>query len=451
MRYFSFRRKVTKGRIRTVRRFFILGDICTMNYEILEAIGQIAREKNVSRELVIETLQAGLLSAAKKRFGTAVNIEVSVDNKTGEVEIYARKTVVSEVKNPALEIPLEEARKLNPEAQVGDEVKKELNFADFGRGAVQAAKQILIQRVKEAERERIYREFQEKVGDILIGSVQQINHGDLIVNLGRAEGIIPITEQIRKERYRQGDTIRAYLVDVTKTTKGPQIILSRTHPRFLERLFQLEVPEIYEGIVQIKTVAREAGERAKIAVASTDARIDPVGACVGMKGSRVQAVVRELNNEQVDIIQWSPDPAVFLARALSPAIVSKVDVDEPNHRMIAVVPGNQLSLAIGKAGQNVRLASMLTGWRVDIISEEEYRERKEAIPLSALKGIGEKLAKKLADAGIKSVQDLAKRNLEELIKIPGIGKARAEILFQQTKEILGSKMTSTEMQNVDKG
>ncbi|MDP6777464.1 MAG: transcription termination factor NusA, partial [Candidatus Latescibacteria bacterium] len=342
-----------------------------MNYEVLEALGQIAQEKNVSRDLVIETLEIGLISAAKRRFGTADNVEVEIDANSGEIRVQATKEVVEDgdVEEPGLQIPLSAAKEIDPKAKVGKEVKEELAFADFGRNAIQSAKQILIQRVREAERERIYEDFQGRIGEVMSGTVQQISHGDILINMGRTEAIIPLKEQIRKERYRQGDPIRASLVNVLRTSKGPQVVLSRTHPDFLVKLFQFEVPEIYEGIIEVKAVAREPGERAKIAVDSNDERIDPVGACVGMKGSRVQAVVRELSNERIDIVPWSEDEAIFLSRALSPATVRRVVVDRRENRMTAIVDDDQLSLAIGKSGQNARLASQLSGWKVDIITD----------------------------------------------------------------------------------
>jgi len=420
-----------------------------MNYEVLEALSQIVKEKNVNRDLVIETLEAGLLSAAKKRFGTAENIEVKIDGSTGKVEIFSKKKVVEEVNDPVFEISLEKAREIDPDVNIGDIVREEISFQSFGRNAIQTAKQILIQRVREAEREKIYEDYKGRIGEIITGTAQQVNRGDILVNLGRAEGVIPAKEQIRKERYRQGDTIRAYIVDVQRTTKGPQIILSRTHPRFLEKLFQIEVPEIYEGIVEIKAIAREPGERAKVAVMSHDSRIDPVGACVGMKGSRVQAIVRELGNERIDIVHWSNDPSVFLARALSPAEIKKVIIDEKTGNMTAIVDESQLSLAIGRNGQNVRLAAMLLGRNIDIMTEEDYEERLRAemaqrIPLDRLSGVGPKLLERLNEAGINSVQDLLEISPEKLTEIKGIGRATAENLLEQAKEIIESRAEAGE-------
>jgi len=412
-----------------------------MDYEVLEALGQITREKNVPMELVLETLEASLKSAAKKKFGSSDHVKVAIDQATGVIAISVTMKVVSEVEDRGVEISLEDARQIDPDVKEGDEIEKKLDFAEFGRNAIQAAKQILIQRIREAEREKIFEDYSERVGEIITGTVQQIDRGNIIVNLGRPEGIVPIKEQIRRERYRQGDTIRAYLMDVQKTTKGPQIILSRTHPGFLEKLFELEVPEIYEKIVEIKAVAREAGDRSKVAVASNDARVDPVGACVGLKGIRVQNIVRELSNERIDIVPWSPDPDLFITKAISPAKVSKIDIDERGDKIILVVEEDQLSLAIGRAGQNVRLAAKLTGWKIDILSEEEYRQRQAEIAalrvdISDLPGVGKKLAEEFLKAGVDSVQELVKWNEDQLQQIPGVGPATAKKLLQAANEII---------------
>ena len=420
-----------------------------MNYEVLEALGQIAQEKNVSRDLVIETLEIGLISAAKRRFGTADNVEVEIDATSGEIRVHATKEIVEDgdVEEPGLQIALSAAVEIDPKAKVGKEVKEELAFADFGRNAIQSAKQILIQRVREAERERIYEDFQGRIGEVMSGTVQQISHGDILINMGRTEAVIPLKEQIRKERYRQGDPIRASLVNVLRTSKGPQVVLSRTHPDFLVKLFQFEVPEIYEGIIEVKAVAREPGERAKIAVHSNDERIDPVGACVGMKGSRVQAVVRELSNERIDIVPWSEDEAIFLSRALSPATVRRVVVDRREKRMTAIVDDDQLSLAIGKAGQNARLASQLSGWKVDIITDTRYQEMQEErtatfVPLDEVPGVGKVMQERLETAGIASANDLVESTLARLLEVPGVGEATAEKIQTTANGIVSVKVTA---------
>ncbi len=418
-----------------------------MNYEVLEALGQIAQEKNVNRELVIETLEIGLISAAKKRFGTADNVEVLIDSSSGEIQIFVTKEVVEDgtVEEPGLQMGLSAAREIDSDTNVGKEVREELHFADFGRNAIQSAKQILIQRVREAERERIFEDYQGRIGEIISGTVQQISHGDILINLGRTEAVIPLKEQIRKERYRQGDPIRSYLVNVLRTSKGPQVVLSRTHPNFLVKLFQFEVPEIYEGIIEVKAVAREPGERAKIAVHSNDDRIDPVGACVGMKGSRVQAVVRELSNERIDIVPWSEDEAIFLSRALSPAVVKRVVVDRREKRMTAIVEDDQLSLAIGKSGQNARLASQLSGWKVDIITETKFQEIQEEkaatlVALSEVAGVGKVMRERLEAAGIVSANDLVESALSRLLDVPGVGEATAEKVQAAASEVVSVKV-----------
>ena len=418
-----------------------------MNYEVLEALGQIAQEKNVDKALVIETLEIGLLSATKRRFGTSDNVEVNIDANSGNIEVFAVKSVVrdEEIEDPAVQIGLTAAREIEPGVKVDGEIRQMLRFADFGRNAIQSTKQILIQRVREAEREKIYEDYQTRIGEIISGTVQQISHGDILINLGRTEAVIPLKEQIRKERYRQGDPIRAYLVNVLRTSKGPQVVLSRTHPQFLVKLFQFEVPEIYEGIIEIKAVAREPGERAKIAVYSNDARIDPVGACVGMKGSRVQAVVRELSNERIDIVPWSDDEAIFLSRSLSPATVKRVVVDRNKTTMTAIVEDDQLSLAIGKSGQNARLAAQLTGWKVDIITETRFQEmqlEKEAtfVPLTEVAGVGKVMLDRLEAAGILSANDLVDVSLVRLLEVPGIGESTGEKIQSAADEIVTVKV-----------
>jgi transcription termination/antitermination protein NusA len=420
-----------------------------LNYEVLEALRQIAQEKNVNRDLVLETLEIGLISAAKKRFNTGDNVEVTVDSESGSISVFAEKDVVADgaLEDGGLEIELTPALEISPETKVGEKIKEELPFADFGRNAIQTAKQILVQRVREAERERIYEDYQGRIGEIISGTVQQISRGDILINIGRTEAVVPLKEQIRKERYRQGDPVRAILVNVLKTSKGPQVVLSRTHPNLLIKLFQLEVPEIYEGVIEIKAVAREPGERAKIAVHSNDPRIDPVGACVGMKGSRVQAVVRELSNERIDIVPWTEDEAIFLSRALSPAQVKRVVVDRRSKLMAAIVDDDQLSLAIGKSGQNARLAAQLSGWKVDILTDTRFAEMQEEkaatrIPLSELAGVGKVMQERLIDYGLGTANDIAESTLERLLSVPGVGDATAGKIFEESKEIVGEKVSA---------
>ena len=419
------------------------------NLNIVEALSQIAREKNVDRRLVIETLTEALVSAARKRFANADNFEVQLNADTGHMAVLARKTVVEDVNEPELEIDLEDARQIDKQAQLGSVVFQELNLADFGRNAIQAAKQILIQRVREAERDRIYDEFSGRLAQIESGIVQQISHGDIIMNLGRAEAAIPLKEQIRRERYRQGDSVRGYIYEVLKSSRGPQVLLSRTHPEFMRKLFSIEVPEIAEGIVKIHAVAREPGERAKIAVSSNDERVDPVGACVGVKGSRVQAIVRELSGERIDIVPWIDEPQIFIARALSPASISRVIVDERRQRASVIVETDQLSLAIGKSGQNTRLAVQLTGWGLDILAEEEYQARRRRIDesqqeLRKLEGVSELIAISLASSGFISIRSIAEVEVELLQTVPGLEsedgalaanlKAKAEAFVSAAEE-----------------
>ena len=418
------------------------------NLNIVEALTQVAREKNVDREMVIETLTDALVSAAKKRYGNTENFEVQLDPDTGSMAVLARKTVVDEVNEPELEMELEEARMLDEEAQLGSVVFEELNLADFGRNAIQAAKQILVQRVREAERERIYHEFSGRVAQIESGTVQQISHGDIVMNLGRAEAAIPLKEQIRRERYRQGDTIRGYIYEVLQSTRGPQVLLSRTHPEFLRRLFVLEVPEISEGIVEIHAVAREPGERAKIAVSSNDERVDPVGACVGVKGSRVQAIVRELSGERIDIVPWIDEPEVFIGRALSPATVNRVILDHRRHHASVVVDQDQLSLSIGRSGQNSRLAVQLTGWGLDIITDDEYQSRRVILEesqeeLRRLPGVSELIALSLATSGFFSIRAVAESDVPMLATVPGV-EGEAEGLKLSAEEYVSAALARGE-------
>ncbi len=412
-----------------------------MNYEVIEALAQIIREKNVEREVVWDTVKTGLVTAAKKRFGTGDdNVEVRVDEKLGTIEMAAVWDVVDEVEDPETQITLDAALDINPEAEVGGRVEQELAFEEFGRNAIQAVKQVVVQRVREAERENVYELYKDRVNEIVIGSVQQVDRGNIIVKIERTEALLPWREQIRRERYRQGETIRAFILDVQNAIKGPQVILSRSCEAFLELLFRMEVPEIHEGIVEIKASAREPGDRSKIAVLSHDDRVDAVGACVGMKGTRVQAVVRELNNERIDIVPWSNDPSAFVTQALRPAEVAQVQIlDIEKKDMRVVVEDDQLSLAIGKAGQNARLAVKLTGWNIDLIKRSDLEKQlisetfgaddsdtDEAGTLAEIEGISEKLRQKLEDAGYTTVESLQQATADDLQEISGIGGVTAD-------------------------
>lgn len=348
-----------------------------MNAEFIEALEEIEKNKGISKEVIFEALEAALISSYRKNFGTAQNVEVIVDRTTGHIGVYAKKTVVEEVNNDLLEIDLEEAKKIDEKYELNDTVIVEVTPRNFGRIAAQTAKQVVIQRIKDAEREVIYEEFINRENEIITGQVQRISKNNVYIDLGKTEGILPPTEQIEGEVYKQGDRKKLYILEVKKTTKGPQIILSRSHPGLVKRLFELEVPEIHDGIVEIYAISREAGSRTKIAVYSKDPNVEPVGACVGIKGSRVKAIVDELNGEKIDIIVWSKNIEEFLANSLSPSSVLKVEVNEKNRSALVVVPDYQLSLAIGKEGQNARLAAKLTNWKIDIKSESQYKEMLE--------------------------------------------------------------------------
>lgn len=413
-----------------------------MAFDMIEAMQMIAREKNIEFDAVLETLQASLLAAAKKKYDFTDNISFKFDRKTNELLMIATRKVVEVVEDKTIEISLAEAKDIDPDAQIDDEIDMYIDYEnEFGRNAVLTAKQILIQKVREAERDRIYDEYIDRVGTLASGVVQQIDKGSVIVNLGRGEGVLDVKQQIPRERFRQGDRVRAYILDVQKSVKGPQIILSRVSNEFLRALFELEVPEIYERVIEIKSIAREPGERAKIAVYSSDERIDPVGACVGIKGVRVQSIVRELNNERIDIVPYFSSDEMFVTRALAPAKVVNIEVFEDEKKMTVAVEDEKLSLAIGKNGQNARLASKLTGWKINIMSETDYDDAKRMeaemlVPVGQLDGVGEKIQERLADADIGSVQRLANTSIEALTRIEGLGAKTAESLLEKAQEFV---------------
>ena len=346
-----------------------------MNYEFIDALEQIEKEKGISKDILFEAIEAALISAYKKNFNTAPNVKVSIDRDTGQIGVYSCLTIVEEVKDSQQELSLPEARALSSKYQFGDIVEMEVTPKNFGRIAAQTAKQVVIQRIREAEREIIYKEYVDREDDIVTGIVQRTDQKNIIIDLGKAEAVLAPSEQMPNETYKQGDRIKTYVVEVKKTTKGPQILVSRTHPGLLKRLFELEVPEIYDGTVEIKSVAREAGHRSKAAVYSRNTEVDPVGSCVGPKGVRVQTIVSELKGEKIDIIKWSEDPREFVSNSLSPAKVSSVEINEDKKIAGVVVPDYQLSLAIGKEGQNARLAAKLTGWKIDINSESQVKKQ----------------------------------------------------------------------------
>ncbi|HWQ61816.1 MAG TPA: transcription termination factor NusA [Negativicutes bacterium] len=344
-----------------------------MNAEFMQAFEQLGREKGIAPEVLFDAIEAALISAYKRNFSSAQNVRVALDRETGEIHVYARKNVVEEVTDPRLEISLAEAQEIDPRYILEDVVELEVTPKNFGRIAAQTAKQVVVQRIREAERGIIYEEYSNRESDIVTGIVQRIEAKNVFVDLGKAEAILQPSEQIPGEVYRHSDRIKTYIIEVKKTTKGPQILVSRTHPGLLKRLFELEVPEIHDGVVEIKSVAREPGLRSKIAVHSRDENVDPVGACVGHKGMRVQTVVNELKGEKIDIVKWNADPSKYIANALSPAKVVAVDVNETEKASRVIVPDYQLSLAIGKEGQNARLAAKLTGWKIDIKSESQVQ------------------------------------------------------------------------------
>ncbi len=410
-----------------------------MPFDMMEAMTMIAREKNIDFDEVVETLETSLLAAAKKKYPNTDNISFKFDKKNNELFMIATKKVVESVTDPTAEIGVAEAKEIDKTSAIGDDLEIYLDYEkEFGRNAIASAKQILIQKIREAEHERIYAEFIDKVGTLVSGVVQQIDKGNVIVNLGRGEGVLPVKEQIPREKFRQGDRVRAFIADVQKTPRGPQITLSRVNNDFLKALFAIEVPEIYEKIIEIKAIAREPGERAKIAVYSSDERIDPVGACVGIKGVRVQSIVRELNNERIDIVPYSGNSELFVTRALAPAKVVKIEASDDEPKMTVMVEDDKLSLAIGRNGQNARLASKLTGWKVNILSETEYNDqkRREAemlMPVGQLEGVGAKLRDRLTAADITTVQKLAQASVETLVKIEGVGEKTAETLIERAR------------------
>ncbi|SKA18287.1 transcription termination factor NusA [Consotaella salsifontis] len=410
--------------------------------ELLQIADAVAREKSIDREIVVAAMADAIQKAARSRYGQETNIRVDINSRTGEIKLQRLLEVVEDVDNPSTQIYLELARDKNPDAQLGDFIADQLPPMDFGRIAAQSAKQVIVQKVREAERDRQYDEFKDRVGEIVNGTVKRVEYGNVIVDLGRGEGIIRRDEQIPRELFRYGDRVRAYVYDVRREQRGPQIFLSRTHPQFMAKLFTMEVPEIYDGIIEIKSVARDPGSRAKIAVVSRDSSVDPVGACVGMRGSRVQAVVGELQGEKIDIIPWSPDAASFLVNALQPAEVSKVVLDEDAERIEVVVPDDQLSLAIGRRGQNVRLASQLTGWDIDILTEQEESERrhKEFVERSALfmdaLNVDEMVGQVLASEGFSTVEEVAFVDADEVASIEGFDEEMGEEIQSRAKAYL---------------
>lgn len=404
--------------------------------DLKRIIDQISRDRGFDKTLLIEAIEEAVQSAARKKFGSRREIEVRYNEEYGEVEVFQFRNVVEEAEDEQTEISLADAQKLDPDVQLGDELGEKMeDISDLGRIAAQSAKQVIIHKMKDAEKEVIYDMFKDRVGEVVSGIVQRFERGNMIVNLGRTDAILPKDQQIAKRSFKQGDRIRAYLKEVRQTSRDSQLILSRTCDEFLAKLFQLEVPEMAEGIVRVMGVSREPGFRAKIAVSSSESDVDPVGACVGMKGSRVQNVVQELQGERIDIVTWSPDPAKYVYNALAPAHVSMVMADEDARSLLVVVPNDQLSLAIGRQGQNVRLASKLIGWRIDVKSEQRYANLSNPgyQSLLGLKGMDEALADQLFAKGIASSAVLAEKSVSDLMVIRAIDEAFAEKLIEEAK------------------
>ena len=410
--------------------------------DLIQVADAVAREKGIEREEVLEAMEMAIQKAGRSKYGHEFDIRAEVDRDTGEIQLARYIEVVDEVENEATQLTLEEAKKTKSDAQVGEFLVDPLPPMDFGRIAAQTAKQVIVQRVREAERARQYKEYKDRVGEIVNGVVKRVEFGNVIVDLGRGESIIRREELLGRETFRRTDRVRAYIYDVREETRGPQIFLSRAHPQFMAKLFAQEVPEIYDGIIEIKSVARDPGSRAKIAVHSNDSSIDPVGACVGMRGSRVQAVVSELQGEKIDIIPWSPDTATFVVNAMAPAEVIKVVIDEDAHRIEMVVPDDQLSLAIGRRGQNVRLASILTGWDIDILTEAEESERRQEefhalsqIFMDAL-DVDDVIAHLLVTEGFSTVEEVAFVPEENLVEIEGFDESIIEELRERARNYL---------------
>ena len=425
--------------------------------ELLQIADAVAREKAIDRGIVIAAMEDAIAKAARSRYGAETDVHAEIEPKTGDLRLTRHMLVVEAVENPSNQITLEGARKHHPAAQVGDTIADPLPPLEYGRIAAQSAKQVIVQKVREAERDRQYAEYKDRIGDIVNGVVKRVEYGNVVVDLGRGEAIVRRDEMLPREVFRNGDRIRAYIYDVRREPRGPQIFLSRTHPQFTAKLFAQEVPEIYDGIVEVKAVARDPGSRAKIAVISRDSSVDPVGACVGMRGSRVQAVVNELQGEKIDIIPWSPDIATFVVNALAPAEVAKVVLDEDKERIEVVVPDQQLSLAIGRRGQNVRLASQLTGWDIDILTEQEESERRHAefesrtkIFVEAL-NLDEVVGQLLASEGFGSIEELALVDEKEIAGIEGFDADTARELQERAKEYLDKQEAELDAKRVELG
>ena len=425
--------------------------------ELIRIAESVAHEKGIGIDDVIVAMEQAIQTAARRKYGQEHQIVAELDRKTGDIGLYRELEVSEQIEDPATQIALADARERNPAARIGDHILEPLPPIDLGRIAAQSAKQVIVQKVREAERERQYSEYKDRIGEIVVGEVKRTEYGNVLVDLGRAEAIMRRDDMQPRETFRNKDRVRAYVYDVRPEARGPQIFLSRTHPQFMAKLFAQEVPEIYDGIIEIKAVARDPGSRAKIAVVSKDSSIDPVGACVGMRGSRVQAVVTELSGEKIDIIPWSPDPATFVVNALAPAEVSKVVLDEDSRRIEVIVPDAQLSLAIGRRGQNVRLASQLTGWDIDIVTESEDAERRtrefKALTeyfVEAL-NVEEVIAQLLVTEGFTKVEELVYVELDELASIQGFDESIAEALRERAQTYLAEQEAALRQEAAELG
>ncbi|MGV6802139.1 MAG: transcription termination factor NusA [bacterium] len=425
--------------------------------ELIQIADAVAREKMIDKTIVISAMEDALSRAAKSRYGHDTNIKAEIDPKTGETRLWRLMEVVEDVENESAELTLKEAQGRNPEAQIGDFLTDPLPPVEFGRQAAMGAKQVITQKVRDAERDNQYEEYKDRMGEIVNGQVKRIEYGHVIVDLGRAEAIIRRDQQLPREAIRQNDRVRAYIMDVRREPRGPQIFLSRTHPQFMAKLFEQEVPEVYDGVIEIKAVARDPGSRAKIGVLSNDSSIDPVGACVGMRGSRVQAVVNELGGEKIDIVPWSDDVATFIVNALAPAEVSKVVLDEESERIEVVVPDEQLSLAIGRRGQNVRLAAQLSGYEIDIMTEEEEsaKRQKEFAQRSELfihaLDVDDIIAGLLVSEGFSSIEEVAYVDLEEIAVIEGFDEETAQELQTRALEFLEKETAEIDAKRKEMG
>ena len=408
-----------------------------MNVNIVEAATQIAKERNIHRDTLAEILKNLFLTMIKRKYGTTDNFDIFVNMDKGEIEIYHIKNIVEEVTDPVTEISYEKAKEVEPDLEVGDEFIEIVDPMSFGRRLITSAKQNLNQKIREAEKEILFSEFKDRVGEIVVGDIRQINRDEILISVDRMEVSLPHPEQIYNERHHRGDTIRAVIKEVARTNRGPEVIVSRTDPQFLIRLFEIEVPEIYDGIIEVKRVARFPGDRTKVAVSSNDKRIDAVGACVGLKGVRIQAIVKELNNEKIDVINWSSEAEIFISRALSPAKPLRVMVDDENKQATAVIPDEQISLAIGRGGQNRQLASLLTGYEITTVKESDWEKaeiKEEKLALADVPELSRSILQKLLDAGYETAEEVLDAGEDALRDLKGVGPKTATRIL----DILGS-------------